>query len=258
MSSLPILSYHNQVLISTHSPIFVNRLNIASNLIIDAGMVTPAQKVSDIQNVLGIVPSDNLIGADYVIVVEGDSDAAIIEKFIKEDDTLSKLYDSKNIIIWSIHGTNNIKHNAYALQLMCCNYIYIFDYDKAGKEAKNSLKTLSISDNSIRYFIKHSMKDTELEDLYNPNIYYDYLLSIGIDLSTDKATSIMKNDSIKWSDKINRIMATFARTLDQELECEIKMHIATKLVNSPIINCFTEEGYNCIRAIVDSIKNDIL
>ena len=49
------LSKDNQVLISTHNPIFVSRSNISSNIIVEAGQARKAKRVDDIRNTLGVV-----------------------------------------------------------------------------------------------------------------------------------------------------------------------------------------------------------
>jgi len=69
-SVLNELAVENQVLISTHSPIFVNRNCITSNWIVDAGQTYKASKIDDIRNTLGVICSDNLMYSDYVVVVE--------------------------------------------------------------------------------------------------------------------------------------------------------------------------------------------
>ena len=71
----------NQVIISTHSPIFVDRENIDSNIIINDGKAAPARDLKVIREVLGIKISDNLKNAEQVLVVEGESDFIILQAF---------------------------------------------------------------------------------------------------------------------------------------------------------------------------------
>lgn len=83
------LASENQLVISTHSPIFVNRTSISSNIIIDNHKAQPAKRIDQIRTTLGVKTSDNLLYADYVIVVEGPSDKAVIEHFISENNYLN-------------------------------------------------------------------------------------------------------------------------------------------------------------------------
>lgn len=247
------LSKTNQVLISTHSPILVNRTSISSNLIVDSGKVKKASRIDEIRETLGVVCSDNLIYSDYVVVVEGPSDKAVLEKMFLNDSELRKCLVNKSVTIRSIGGTRNLKSEIYALQHYCCNYLIILDFDSAGKDAKKQIiNKLSIEECKFRFFIKKNKKDTELEDLYNGNIYKEYLNSKGIDISD----SLFKNNSLKWSDKINRIAAKYGIDFTKEMENEFKEEIS-KLVCDSIENGFTEEGTELIDGILKKIKEDL-
>ena len=248
------LSEKHQVLVSTHNPIFVNRNSISSNLIVDAGRARKATRIEEIRNTLGVVCSDNLVDSDYVVIVEGPSDEEILKKCISEDAELVTFMQNKTLIIRSIGGTHNLKSEAYSLQQLCCNFMFVLDYDSAGKDAANILKsTLSIPEDKIRYFMKPSKKDTELEDYMNPDIYKDYLMSKGIDISN----SIFRNQSLKWSDKIDKICASVGIDFTNTMESEIKKHISSHLFVNPIKQCLTNEGYTSIMAILSIIKRDL-
>lgn len=248
------LSEKHQVLISTHNPIFVNRNNISANLIVDAGKVVKASKIEEIRTTLGIVCSDNLLDADYVIIVEGPSDEEILRKCISEDDELKCLLNNKTLIIRNIGGTHNLKAEAYSLQQMCCNYIFILDYDSAGKAAASLIKsTLSIPEEKIRFFMKQNKKDTEIEDYLEPTIYKEYLGEKSINIED----AVFKNQSIKWSDRINRICVSVGIDFTSKMEAELKEYISHNLVKAPISECMTKEGYTSIQGILSAVKNDI-
>ena len=248
------LSDNHQVLISTHNPIFVNRNNVSSNLIVDAGNVKGASNIEEIRETLGVICSDNLMNSDYVVVVEGPSDAKIIRDCIRDDEELSPLLENNSLVIKDIGGTHNLKNEAYSLHQLCCNYIFILDYDSAGKEAANIIKTqLSIPEKKIRFFMKPNKKDTELEDYIKPEIYKEYLYGQGINIEN----SIFKNTSKKWSDRIDGICRKCGIDFSKKMEAEIKEYISNNLVTSPVKSCMTDEGYNSICSILDSIKHDL-
>ena len=96
------LSNNNQVLISTHSPIFVNRNAINSNIIIENGEAKKADRIDTIRKTLGVICSDNLIYSDYVIVVEGPTDRDLIRKVIESDAKLYKLLQNNIITIRNV------------------------------------------------------------------------------------------------------------------------------------------------------------
>lgn len=247
------LSKDNQVLISTHSPIFVNRNTISSNIIVEKGKAYPAKRVDNIRNVLGVLCSDNLIYSDYVVVVEGPTDKSLLIKMLKSDKDLSKALTNNIVTIHSIGGTHNLQSEIYSLQRYCCNYLVLVDYDKAGKDAIIQTKEkLSITDNSVRYFMKPNKKDTELEDLYNAEKYKDYLLSKGIDISNNK----FKNQTKKWSDRISDVAVCAGIDFSKELENELKQGIEN-IISDFLPEYFSEHGYHLLCEIIEKIKLDL-
>lgn len=248
------LSEKNQVLVSTHNPIFVNRNNTFSNLIVDSGCVRKAQCIEEIRKTLGVISSDNLMNSDYIIIVEGPSDEEIIKKCIYEDNILSDYLTNNILTIHNIGGIHNLKGTAYSILQLCCNYLFLLDYDSAGKEGANIIKNeLSIPEDKIRFFMKPGKKETEIEDLINPEIYSQYLLSKNIDISDNN----FKNQSLKWSNKIERICSNVGIDFTKESEFEIKKYISNNLINNPVKNCLTEEGYSLIMELLNSVKKDL-
>lgn len=247
------LAKDNQVLISTHSPIFVNRTSIQSNIIVQDGTASPAKRVDDIRKILGVICSDNLIYSDYVIVVEGPTDRDLLTKVLSSDSELANLLTNNVITIRSIGGTHNLQSEIYSLQRYCCNYLIIIDYDIAGRDAIRLAKEkLSITDDHIRYFMKANKKDTELEDLFNEEKYKAYLRANYIDITNGK----FKNQAKKWSDKINEIATLSGIDFTSSLENEFKTEIQ-KLITDFNLDFFTEDGYNLLSQIIEKVKSDL-
>lgn len=248
------LSENNQVIISTHSPIFVNRTNISSNVIVSEGKTKKASKVTEVRDILGVICSDNLMYSDYVILVEGPSDRTLFQKLFTEDKELKKCLDNNIITIRSTGGTNNLQSEVYCLQRYCCNYLVILDGDSTGKQTSNELRQkLSVPNEQIRLITKPAYKyECELEDLYKPEIYKSYLLKNGIDINNP----IFKNTSLKWSDKITQIKAQDGIEFTKEEENNYKKDICN-LISTPLFSCLTESGYKLLCSFLDKVKNDI-
>jgi predicted ATP-dependent endonuclease of OLD family len=247
------LAKQNQVLISTHSPIFVNRNSITSNIIVETGKAQKADRIDTIRSTLGVICSDNLMYSDYVVVVEGPTDRNLLNKLFLEDEQLCNCVTNKTITIRSIGGTNNLKSEVYALQRYCCNYIILLDFDNAGKTAANDIKqALSVPDEKIRYFMKNRNGECELEDLYKPEIYKEYLMEQGLDISNVK----FRNQSTKWSNRLANISADVGVDFSKEMEDKFKEEIAN-LIDTPIKNYISESGYSLLTSITDKIKHDL-
>lgn len=247
------LAKDNQVLISTHNPIFINRSKISSNWIVEEGKAHQADRVDTIRQTLGVICSDNLMYSDYVVVVEGPTDRSLLIKVFDEDEDLHNCIKNKTVTIRSIGGTDNLKSEIYSLQRYCCNYIILLDGDAEGKSSANDIKeALSVPNEQIRYFMRGTKGETELEDLYNPEIYTEYLLNEGIDISDPT----FKNPRVKWSNRIASIVATGGVDFSKVNEDKYKTEIV-ELLTSPVKNGLTEPGYRLLISICDKVKGDL-
>ena len=65
------LAERHQIVCTIHSPIFVDRSNVTSNIIVQNGRAKAAKSIEEIRNILGVKASDNLRHAELVLIVEG-------------------------------------------------------------------------------------------------------------------------------------------------------------------------------------------
>jgi len=112
-SILKDLSKEGQVIVSTHSHIFVDQSDMTYLLVKENGetKVRNYENLKEILSELGIAPSD-LYLTNGIILVEGPSDVEIFKIFAK---VIFKNWDEYNIAIIPIGGSN-IEHIADALK----------------------------------------------------------------------------------------------------------------------------------------------
>lgn len=185
----------NQLIISTHNPIFVNRTSVSSNIIVENHKATPAERIETIRKTLGVKIADNLLYSDYMIVVEGPSDKMVIERFMQEDEQLRSMLNDNTITVKSIGGVRNLRNELYNLEQFLCDYMVILDLDEAGKnKAREAQKDLEIPNDKFRYFNLSNYRECELEELYNPELYKNYLMETWqIDITNGKFKNKSKN-----------------------------------------------------------------
>lgn len=244
---------NNQVIISTHSPIFVNRNDVKANIIVHDRKAEPANRIDDIRLILGTLTSDNLQYADYVIVVEGPTDRAVLYKYFQTSQSdIARLIDSNKITIRSIGGVNNLFYEIAGFERACCKYIVLLDNDNAGRVKKQeTVGKFDISQDVFRFFTHPYYQDVELEDLYNENIYKAYLLTKSIDITKGK----FKNKTKKWSDRIKDLAADVGILVDEEFLDTIKQDISEIAIKTDIM--FTDDAMRLLNAISDKVREDI-
>lgn len=245
---------NNQVLIATHSPILVNRTDVKSNIIVENNEAKPAQKIDEIRKSLGVLTSDNLQYADYVIVVEGLTDKTFIETYIKRyKPSLQKHIQSNKMQIRSIGGTNNLMYELCGLERYFCNYIVLLDNDSAGKTAKEkAIRELNIDGNRFRFYTCANGRDTELEDLYLDTVYEQYMVEKGISVSCGD----YKNKSRKWADRIKAAAKASGSDITKDMENQYKQEIVN-IVISDINESLTPQAKDLLETIFTYVEEQI-
>jgi predicted ATP-dependent endonuclease of OLD family len=127
----------NQVILSTHNPLFVDRKNLSSNIIIDSGKVIPAKNIKEIRELIGVKASDNLQHANYVLVVEGEEDVKALTALLPYlSEKIKKALNNDTFIIEKIGGAGNLSYRLNRLKNTLCLYHVLLDNDDAGRNAE--------------------------------------------------------------------------------------------------------------------------
>ncbi len=99
------LGENNQVVLTTHNPLFVDRVDIKSNIIVNNGKATTAKNIEQIRDLLGIKASDNLVNANYVLVVEGGDDVISLRALLSSmSEPIAKAINN-NLIGYLVYST---------------------------------------------------------------------------------------------------------------------------------------------------------
>lgn len=238
----------NQVIISTHSPIFVDRENIDSNIIINDGKAAPARDLKVIREVLGIKTSDNLKNAEQILVVEGESDFIILQAVLP---LLSKVLKEKLkenfLIIEELRGSSNIKYRIGELKSSFCSYHILLDNDEAGRRAKADNE---IPDKDITFVTCKGMKESEIEDTINVDIYKEEVEGkYGIDLSC----KYFKSNKKKWSERMKDVLKASGKKSDEDALKGIKTIVASCVKKNPK-KALNENKKESIEALAKSLE----
>lgn len=249
------LASTNQLIISTHNPIFVNRSSVSSNIIVENHKATPADRVETIRKTLGVKIADNLVYSDYMIVVEGPSDKIVLERFMQEDEQLKDLLIDNTIAVKSIGGVRNLKNELYNLEQFLCNYLVVLDLDDAGKtKAREAQQDLKISNEKFRHFNMPNYRECELEELYNPDLYKQYLKETW---QVDITNGMFRNKSKKWSKRVEELASLSGQILNEEQINDIKKELSNMCSGKSIEECFNADAITLLTGICSKIKSDV-
>ena len=251
------LSSKSQVIVATHNPIFVNKNDESSNVIVNNGSVRKAKTIKEIRDILGVEVEDNLINSKSVLMVEGVSDQKFIYTFIKlfGSQALKNKFNSGQIPIIPAHGVNKIKAKVQIFQNIMVNYFIVVDHDQpASQVIKSLLDKQELAPNQFSYIPKKIFQtEAELEDLYSNEFIsltcHDFL-NIDIKAKLDNC-----NRKIKWSRKMSNILPEVGKEFDQDTEDAIKTKLAESLCVSPNPEkCLSDNGKEFVHTLINQIS----
>lgn len=224
------MTENNQVIITTHNPLFVQQNKVSSNILVDHGTARPAKSIAEIREILGVLPSDNLRNARYVILVEGQDDKISLEKILSNSNSVIKGYLANNeLVIKPLRGAGNLLHDLADLKNSMCRYVVLLDNDKAGREAATkAIDQGLLKHNEIRYTICNGSPESEFEDCIRPDIYAQKIKEIyGVMLDR---TEFHSNN--KWSERMKNVFFSQGQQWSSIIEEKLKILVAESIPNT--------------------------
>ena len=245
------LGENNQVVLTTHNPLFVDRSDIRSNIIVNSGKAVPAKNIGQIRDLLGIKASDNLVNASYVLVVEGGDDVISLKAILStESEIIKKAISSHMLVIDEIGGAGNLSYKLTLLSNSLCVYHTFLDNDEAGRAAYDKAESDGIISNKRNTFVTcNGAQNTEFEDCLNLDIYRNQIIEgFGVDLS-QPAFRCNK----KWSERVKSAFLNDGKRWGDTVESQIKHAVANAVKASPK-NALNEHKRNSVDALITSVE----
>ena len=245
------LAEKNQVIITTHNPLFVQRNDIKNNIIVNVGKVQPAKSIKEIRDVLGVLPADNLINASHVLVVEGEDDKIVLNKILKVLSPKLKTALSKNIlVIKPLSGAGNLNYELSMLRSFMCKYYVFMDNDDAGNEAaQKAIDTGLLTAGNVKYTICNGQVQAELEDCFNSEVYADKIFE---NYSVNINDAAFRGNG-KWSDRLRKTFLSQGQKWTDTIEKKVKLLVAESIQSSQE-NVLNPHKRSSIDALVNSLE----
>lgn len=250
------ISENNQVIITTHNPLFVRRNNLSSNIIVDSNTAKSAKSIAEVRNVLGVWTSDNLTTARFVLVVEGEDDKISLSKILPfYSSIIEDALRNNRLVIKTLAGAGNLCHDINDLRNSLCQYVVLLDNDSAGQEAaEKAIKKGVLRPSEVKFTICNGCPEAEFEDCLNPKLYSDLIKT---EFSVDLNCNEFKNRKKKWSDRVRDAFLSQGSIWNSEVEERVKTIIANAIPNSiaDISNVIIQAKSGFITGLVMAIEN---
>ena len=248
------LGVNNQVVLTTHNPLFVDRTNIKSNIIVNSGKAVPAKNINEIRELLGIKASDNLVNASYVLVVEGSDDVITLIALLSFlSEKLKKALSNNLLVIDEIGGAGNLSYKLTLLSNSLCVYHTFLDNDVAGREAFDKAEASGLITIKTNTFINcDGVTDSELEDCLDVAVYEDALFDeFGVTIRPPKFRG-----NKKWSDRVKAVFLSQGKPWNNRIESTVKYVVANSVRENPSI-ALNQHKRSSIDALVLSLESQI-
>jgi len=247
------ISKTNQVIVTTHSPIIIERLNVKQNIIVQNGKAAPAKNVNEIRDSLGITMSDNLSSAYLVLLVEGEEDIILLKPWLEEkSQKIKTAFENANLIIDHLGGATNVGYKTTLYKNNLCNVIAFLDNDEAGRKGVKDAEDKSIiKTNEYVLSFCMGMNNSELEDLIDINSYKQLIID---DYGVDLNIPAFKNNRFQWSDRVKELFRLNGKIWSERLETEIKYKVNKQAAEQKLVS-LNQHKSNSIDSLVKSIEN---
>ena len=249
------LSEENQVIISTHSQLFMNKESIKSNIIVDAGKAKTAKNIHEIRELLGIKMSDNLMNAEYILLVEGETDKTILTRVLcSMSDKIKKYINDGSLSVFSVGGASKIEYNLSIFNNQFCKCYIFVDYDKEGKNAiEKAILNGQIEQKNTNYCICKGMAESEIEDCFYKEIYMESIKEkYGVDIDVREFKT-----SKKWSERMKEVFNSQGQVWNEKIEKEVKKLIASTICDNFTADNLIEEKSTSIKALIKKLEENI-
>lgn len=249
--TIQTLPLNHQVVLTTHSPLFVNRKNLNENIIVNSGKATPVKRVKEIRDVLGIKVSDNLTNAENVLIVEGEDDKITLEKILPNmSDIIKKSIQNGTLLIDYIGGAGNLPYKLSFYRNLQCKYHVLLDNDDAGRSAADEAERQGLLEiRNTTYTMCNGSPNAEIEDCYDKSAYENIIReTFGVSIDVPE----FRNNQ-KWSDRISNCFKSQGKQWNSIVEKKVKLVVADSMPEKPD-KALNEHKRSCIDALVSSLE----
>lgn len=225
------ISAHQQIVVTTHCPVLVNRLAVDSNIIVQSSNARPATSVREIRDVLGVRTSDNLASADVVLIVEGESDRVALRALLADADSLfARALKDGLLAIDTLGGGSNLGYKIGLIRDSLCVPHAFLDNDEEGRLAAEKAQNEGLlTPSEITFAMAPGMTNSEIEDLYERDLYGELIRTgWGVDLNN----AVFKSGKAKWSDRVKAVFIASGKQWNSGVEKAIKTGVAERVVGA--------------------------
>jgi putative ATP-dependent endonuclease of the OLD family len=221
-----------QVLLTTHCPIFVQRKEVKSNLLVEKQKVRCASSMNEIRDSLGVRVQDNLKNSQYVLLVEGEDDRIALESLLRfHSEIIENALDNQTLAIDTMGGGSNLNYKLTELRASMCEVYVLLDHDQAGRSAfQNAADQGLLTISKTTYTQCKGMSNSEFEDWLDESVYEPIIKAKYGEIVSSTHYRIHRD---KWSSRVENAFAKLGKPWSKFVEMELKLDVAKEVAKRP-------------------------
>lgn len=219
---LQSIAASQQVVITTHSPLLVNRYRASANIIVEGNKARAAESLDEVRKCLGVRTTDNLHSSDLVILVEGVTDKRALTALMKlKSPTISRALAEGRIAVMATRGAGKLESRLASLQATITPSFVIFDKDQAGQRAiQSAVDSGLLTPDGYVVFNTQGMREAELEDMYSTEVTIE---AVKDSLRIDISAADLGRRNTKWSNRLSRTLDKAGKIYDEQSIEDVKV-----------------------------------
>ncbi|MDP3297776.1 MAG: AAA family ATPase [Thermodesulfovibrionia bacterium] len=248
------MSSKHQIIMTSHNPLFVDRYEISSNIIVTENKAAPAKSISVIRDILGVRASDNLRNAELVLIVEGEDDRIALSSLLSfYSGNLKESLHNGTLAIDSLLGGANLSYKLSQIRDVLCDSYVFLDHDKSGIDSSIKAKTEGLlTDADLTFTICQGMSESEIEDIYKVDAYKGMVNNrYKVELTSAKFRT-----NKKWSDRMKETFRFHGKHWDDSVEKRIKAEVADIIAANPA-DALNSHKRSAFDALVTALENKL-
>lgn len=254
-SVLQEISKSQQVIITTHSPLLVNRMDIESNVLVFRNRARCATGLPELRAALGVRAADNLTSAEIVLVVEGDDDRIALTAVLSAaSPPIANALESGGCVIQPVKGAGNLSYVLLGILNSLCKVHAFVDYDAAGRDAIASAQAIDLlEDADVTYARLIGKPESEFEDLLKPEVYRQTVLDL---FNVDLTRSVGNKKAAKWSERARLCFESQGQTWTADTKTKVKWMVANAVQETPS-EAVSSSGRGVIDGLVTALERKL-
>jgi putative ATP-dependent endonuclease of the OLD family len=245
------LATEHQLVTTTHNPLFVQRSNLSSNIIVNNSKAKPAKSIEEIREILGVRAADNLRNAELVVLVEGEDDKIALTAILQSlSSKVKQALQAGSVALDSLAGGSNLSYKIGLIRDSLCSTHCFVDHDRAGKEGVQKAKLAGLLiDSDVTFASVSGMPESELEDCYDSDFYADAILNrYRVSLQDPKFRT-----KKKWSERMHQTFIHQGQTWDDQVKAKLKLQIAGLVAANPE-SALNEHKKGCLLGLAKALE----